>query len=225
VTLFGEQCDMESKKYGQECAESVFAQINKDGWSSLEALRQCIGGQQEDKDHPIMEAQLAAQKGDEGSGEGEVSRLCVWVGQGLTGWSQSVVWGVCAAWLPASPPRLAPCHHTHTLHPAPAPASAHPAHISRQWDAVHAVPLSKPHPSSSAPLFSPPLSPPLPLPAGVHPAHHPHQRGAVPRQDGHSGSAASHLRRVCGRQHPAGLLKGGWVGWGVVGSGLGITRR
>ena len=90
MTLFGEQCDMESAEYGQECAESVFAQINKDGWSSVDALRQCIGGQQEDKDHQIMEAQLAAQKGDEGSGEGEVSRLllCGWVR-----WDGVVFWG------------------------------------------------------------------------------------------------------------------------------------
>lgn len=28
VTKFGEQCDMERKKYGQECAEHVFAQAS-----------------------------------------------------------------------------------------------------------------------------------------------------------------------------------------------------
>ncbi|PRW50883.1 vacuolar-sorting receptor 3-like [Chlorella sorokiniana] len=72
VTKFGEQCDMESKKYGQECAEHVFGQINQDNWSSVDKLRQCIGGQQDDSDHPIMEAQLAAQKGNSSTGEGEV---------------------------------------------------------------------------------------------------------------------------------------------------------
>ena len=116
MTLFGEQCDMESKKYGQECAEAVFAQINKDGWSSVEALRQCIGGQQEDKDHPIMEAQLAAQKGDEGSGEGEVSQLpacvggCGWGGVGVRGClaSQQSGTGCVCRLLPCPPASLPP---------------------------------------------------------------------------------------------------------------------
>lgn len=38
----------------------------------MDKLRQCIGGQQDDSDHPIMEAQLAAQKGNTSTGEGEV---------------------------------------------------------------------------------------------------------------------------------------------------------
>lgn len=47
-------------------------QINADKWSTVEALRACIGSQQEDSDHPIMEAQLAAQRGNSTSGQGEV---------------------------------------------------------------------------------------------------------------------------------------------------------
>lgn len=52
----------------------VFDQINTDGWSSRSALEACIGDQAADADHPIMDAQLAAQKGDEQTGEGEVRR-------------------------------------------------------------------------------------------------------------------------------------------------------
>eukprot|EP00887_Chlorella_sp_A99_P001340 scaffold14.g1340.t1 len=69
VTRFGEQCDMDSKKYGQECAEHVFGQINSDGWSSVDKLRECIGDRNSDRDHPIMEQQLLAQKGDDQEGE------------------------------------------------------------------------------------------------------------------------------------------------------------
>ena len=127
VTLFGEQCVMETKQYGQECAEKVrlacpcvrvcvarvvrvwrdqripwsfrgaagvhwippaslppdhlppppphdppsqvFAAINKDSWSSVDALRQCIGGQGDDAPHPVMDAQLKAQHGDDATGE------------------------------------------------------------------------------------------------------------------------------------------------------------
>lgn len=72
VTLFGEQCDMESGQYGEECALKVFDQVNKDGWSSRSALQGCIGQQDADADQPIMDAQLAAQKGDDKTGEGEV---------------------------------------------------------------------------------------------------------------------------------------------------------
>ncbi|GAB4818464.1 hypothetical protein N2152v2_005510 [Parachlorella kessleri] len=69
VTRFAEQCQMDEKKYGQECGEKVFEQLNSDGWSSLDALRQCIGDQNEDSDHPIMEEQLVAQRGNDKEGE------------------------------------------------------------------------------------------------------------------------------------------------------------
>ncbi len=54
------------------CILQTAPQINQDNWSSVDKLRQCIGGQQDDSDHPIMEAQLAAQKGNTSTGEGEV---------------------------------------------------------------------------------------------------------------------------------------------------------
>ena len=47
----------------------VFAAINKDSWSSVDALRQCIGGQGDDAPHPVMDAQLKAQHGDDATGE------------------------------------------------------------------------------------------------------------------------------------------------------------
>ena len=112
VTRFGQQCDMETKKYGQACAEKVrggggwscccsacaaalrpqlptappihppihppppphthtqqvFEQVN-DGWSTTDKLRACIGEMDADAPHEIMEAQLAAQKGDDTEGE------------------------------------------------------------------------------------------------------------------------------------------------------------
>lgn len=67
VTRFGEQCDMDSKKYGQECAEHVFGQINSDGWSSVDKLRECIGDRNSDRDHPIMEQQLLVRAGSRGN--------------------------------------------------------------------------------------------------------------------------------------------------------------
>ena len=72
VTRFGEQCSMESKAYGQACAEKVFAQVNADAWSSVAALNACIGAQEADEPHQIMEAQMVAQKGEEAGAEGEV---------------------------------------------------------------------------------------------------------------------------------------------------------
>lgn len=50
----------------------MFAEINKDGWSSVAALEACIGEEKADAPHPIMEAQLLAQKGNETTGSGEV---------------------------------------------------------------------------------------------------------------------------------------------------------
>ena len=60
----------------------------------MDKLRQCIGGQQDDSDHPIMEAQLAAQKGNSTTGEGEVR------GAGGTGPGRRMGWCCGAAVLP-----------------------------------------------------------------------------------------------------------------------------
>jgi hypothetical protein len=70
VTRFDAKCTMSSDAYGQECAEAVFQEINKDGWSSLEAWRQCVGGINDDTPHAIMEDQVKSQAG--GGKEGEV---------------------------------------------------------------------------------------------------------------------------------------------------------
>lgn len=50
----------------------VFTQIASENgnFTTLEALRDCIGKQDDDRDHPVMEDQLASQRGD--SAEGEV---------------------------------------------------------------------------------------------------------------------------------------------------------
>lgn len=59
----------------------VFDSINADRWSSRQALTACVGQQDSDAPHPIMDAQLAAQKGDDATGEGEVR------------------WGDCGGWV------------------------------------------------------------------------------------------------------------------------------
>ena len=65
----------------------VFDQVNKDGWSSRSALQGCIGQQDADADQPIMDAQLAAQKGDDKTGEGEVRGSgWGWAWQAAGGW-------------------------------------------------------------------------------------------------------------------------------------------
>ena len=69
-TKFSEQCTMAKKDYGQECAEKVFAEIlsGEGAWSTVEDLRACIGSQDEDAVHAVMEEQLVAQRGDGGEG-------------------------------------------------------------------------------------------------------------------------------------------------------------
>lgn len=59
----------------------MFADINKDSWTTTDALTQCIGGEKDDAVHPVMEEQLAAQKGNDTSGQGEVR-----AGFGGLGW-------------------------------------------------------------------------------------------------------------------------------------------
>lgn len=60
------------RNYFRHTCLQVFDQINSDSWSSRSALEACIGDQGADAEHPIMDAQLAAQKGDDQTGEGEV---------------------------------------------------------------------------------------------------------------------------------------------------------
>ncbi len=47
----------------------VFSELNGDSWSSLPALRNCIGNIQEDRENSIMEAEMASQRGDADTGE------------------------------------------------------------------------------------------------------------------------------------------------------------
>jgi PA domain len=69
VTLFADKCTMDSKAYGQTCAEEVFNQLNKDNWANIDDLRRCIGNIDDDTPHTIMEEQLTAQAGDGQEGE------------------------------------------------------------------------------------------------------------------------------------------------------------
>lgn len=69
VTKFGEECTMTGNQYNEACAERVFTELNGDSWSSLSALRSCIGDIQEDRDNSIMEAEMASQRGDADTGE------------------------------------------------------------------------------------------------------------------------------------------------------------
>lgn len=71
TTKFSQKCTMSKQDYGQRCAEEVFKEIiDGDGsWSSVEALRQCIGTESEDQPHPVLEEQLKAQHGEGGEGE------------------------------------------------------------------------------------------------------------------------------------------------------------
>ena len=47
----------------------VFDELNGDSWSSIPALRECIGDIQEDRDNAIMEEEMASQRGDADTGE------------------------------------------------------------------------------------------------------------------------------------------------------------
>ena len=47
----------------------VFNELNGDSWSSISALRECIGDIQEDRDNAIMEEEMASQRGDADTGE------------------------------------------------------------------------------------------------------------------------------------------------------------
>ena len=51
------------------CFMQVFSELNGDAWSSLSALRNCIGNIQEDRDNSIMEAEMTSQRGDADTGE------------------------------------------------------------------------------------------------------------------------------------------------------------
>ena len=51
------------------CFMQVFSELNGDSWSSLSALRNCIGNIQEDRENSIMEAEMASQRGDADTGE------------------------------------------------------------------------------------------------------------------------------------------------------------
>lgn len=71
VTRFAESCAMDTKMYGQECAEEVFQTMNKkDSFGDLDDLRRCVGNIEDDTPHPILEEELVNQEGD--SHEGEV---------------------------------------------------------------------------------------------------------------------------------------------------------
>ena len=69
VTKFGEQCRMETKKYGAPCAEQVWDQIGGNQWSSLNALHDCIGDSTADAQNAIFEQEIVRQRGDATTGE------------------------------------------------------------------------------------------------------------------------------------------------------------
>ena len=47
----------------------VFNELHGDSWSSLQALRDCIGDIQEDRNNDIMEAEMDSQRGSADTGE------------------------------------------------------------------------------------------------------------------------------------------------------------
>ena len=47
----------------------VFNELHGSDWSSLQALRDCIGDIQADMTNDIMEAEMASQRGDHDTGE------------------------------------------------------------------------------------------------------------------------------------------------------------
>ena len=69
VTRFGEQCTMASKQYGAACGERVFADVGGREWSSLEELRGCVGDVHKDEANPMLESEMARQRGGGGAGE------------------------------------------------------------------------------------------------------------------------------------------------------------
>lgn len=62
---------MASNQYNKECAERVFQEIGGTSWSSLEALRECAGSTEEDRENALLEEELRSQHGD-GQAVGEV---------------------------------------------------------------------------------------------------------------------------------------------------------
>ena len=69
VTRFGESCTMASKKYGPDCAEKVFSDVGGTDWSSLDALRACVGNVGRDEPNAMLDAEMARQRGGGDAGE------------------------------------------------------------------------------------------------------------------------------------------------------------
>lgn len=62
---------MAANQYSKECAERVFQEIGGTAWSSLQALRDCAGSTEEDRENALLEEELKSQHGD-GQAVGEV---------------------------------------------------------------------------------------------------------------------------------------------------------
>lgn len=69
VTRFGEECTMAGKTYDEACAEKVFTDIGGEHWSSLGALRKCIGDPDSDRPSDILDKEMIGQRGDDKTGE------------------------------------------------------------------------------------------------------------------------------------------------------------
>ena len=61
----------------QECAERIFQEVGGNQWSSLQALRDCIGDIDANVNNPIFEAEMARQRGDDETGEVRFTCLCL----------------------------------------------------------------------------------------------------------------------------------------------------
>ena len=87
----------------------------------MDKLRGCIGGQHDDSDHPIMEAQLAAQRGNSTGGEGEVRGGGGGGRRGAARLAEGPTNGGPSRLPPLASPQHIPCTIPHMLTP-PAPA-------------------------------------------------------------------------------------------------------
>jgi len=69
ITRFGAECSMHDNKYNEQCAEKIFSEIDGEKWSSMSALRHCMGNIDDDKPSPILDGEMVGQRGDDKEGE------------------------------------------------------------------------------------------------------------------------------------------------------------
>ena len=65
------------------CSGQVFNELHGNEWSSLSALRDCVGDVNLNSDNALMEVEMKRQRGGGGTGEARTRALCLSVTPGL----------------------------------------------------------------------------------------------------------------------------------------------